>query len=362
MKLSYIMNSAKFLFYFVVTNFIGLIYSRFYNLNVERERIFLVGSNYGNVPDQNALSLIDYGRQCNQVLINVSKRGEYKNNKGSIRRGSIKSIILFFKSDVVFCTHGLSDIIPFAHKNIFIKKIKCSPKIVFIQHGIIGLKSRLANKVSMREYLNDQSKSFDLMCVSSNWEKEIVEDMGVESRKIAITGLPRFDIYTDQNKSRNKRTILIAFTWQSKDGLIRKINDTIRVINLCKAISSDVIVDVDLHPMVKERVNYSRTKRSISEKILDCRLLITDDSSIAWDVMAAGGDVLFYKPANNWLVDFEFLLTKQCFNSDELESKVNGVFLNEKENKLSLQSIKLKYNDQQNAKRVLVLTENCINE
>lgn len=280
----------------------------------------IVGSDYGNSIDPNASSIISALTQAGEEVIFISNRDSVV-GAHRLNRGSLPAARAVLAAKAVLYTHSFSDVIPAGHRLSLLFKAWALPQLIFLQHGVIGLKSRLSSGVLMKDYIKSLSPSFDKMVVSSTWERSLVEQMGVARQKIAITGLPRFDSY-DLNH-RPTKLILVFFTWQEISREREKINQILTSKQAKKMQAVGYRFVVGEHKM-QERFNASKvTKKSatsLDQLVVECDLLITDDSSVAWDVLYLGKEVLFYKPASEWL------LPRERF-SDRVSDSVDGLEL-----------------------------------
>ena len=145
------------------------------------ENLFLLGSNYGGKRDENATALFNFIESQGYPAFYISNDPTGTN---TIKRGSFNSYVRFFQTDTVFFTHSFSDILPYLHKaHVLINRFKL-PRRVFIQHGVIGLKSQISENKTMSDYLASISTSFDKMVVSSEQEFQIVKRLGVPQKKL----------------------------------------------------------------------------------------------------------------------------------------------------------------------------------
>jgi len=286
------------------------------------QECYIVGSNYGDRPDPNAEQIIKQLSIQGKLVFNIS------NSVGGIntlKRGSLKAAYYFFCSKACFYTHSLSDVIPHAHKLHKLKNILGFPKLVFLQHGVIGLKNVMSNGVLLQDYVKSLAPTFDYMIVSSAKELGMVEGFGVPKQKIRVTGLPRFDRYYDQQEV--KKTVLVFFTWQN----FGNIKDKLALIQ--SSGISDVFrnngyeVVTASHDMQKQTLTVpTLSNDELQKAVATCSLLITDDSSMAWDVLYRKQEVIFLSPSLDWLCNDSFLLQRRCFSIPELQDKVSAYF------------------------------------
>ena len=184
-------------------------------------------------------------------------------------------------------------------------------KFVFLQHGVIALK-----KVD-NFYGKDMRGGCDLFVVSTKAEKQtIIDYFGYEPDEVINTGLPRWDVL--QDKSNGTREIMIMPTWRNwldsvpdKDfeesdyfrhymGLLnsKRFSDILE--------KYDLQVNFYLHAKFQEySENFKAVNKrihlisfgevAVNEMLMRCRMLITDYSSVSWDVLYQDKPVLFYQ-------------------------------------------------------------------
>lgn len=190
---------------------------------------------------------------------------------------------------------------------------------VFLQHGV--------TKDNISNWINNCH--FDLMITSTNDEHhEISGNFGkyiYGEKEIKLTGFPRFDSLLDAPNNERKQ-ILIMPTWRksiagsfvSKGSSQRELNKDFKNTNYAKQISSllsnDHLVnmcrsgDVDIvfcpHPNMKpyikdlissRHVKIASESQSIHELIKESSMLITDYSSVAFDVAYMNKPVVYYQ-------------------------------------------------------------------
>ncbi len=310
--------------------------------------LFLIGSGYGGHIDENAQSLFDYIKRTGKQVYLISNHPI--NTENQLKRASLKTYINFFLAQCVFYSHSLSDVLPNMHRGSLLVNACKRPKLVFIQHGVIGLKKDLNDKSSMRDYILGLSKTFDLMIVSSEQEKSIVEAFGVDKSKIVVTGLPRFD----KLKPIVSKTVMVFFTWKDINSYDRKVQSLKSTGGYQDLLKHGFTIKIIDHPMVN-RIRGRRVTNlngHIHEVINDSCLLITDDSSIAWDFFYKKSKVIFYHPSDNWLMDNNSKLKQFIASNDvEFDSHVEA-FLKGLINSNFAFS---KYNDKNNSARVFNL-------
>lgn len=212
---------------------------------------------------------------------------------------------LIVSSDSRYHTYPLQ-----SRHSIFNRYIKKIP-FVFLQHGVIALK-----KVD-NFYGKEQKGACDLFVVSTDTEKQtIVDNFGYEPKEVINTGLPRWDVLHD--KSQDRREIMIMPTWRNwLDSVPDKdfeasdyFTHYMALLNSRKLADLlekyDLEVNFYLHAKFQEYSDQFQTKSerihlvsfgetAVNEMLMRCRMLITDYSSVCWDILYQDKPTIFYQ-------------------------------------------------------------------
>lgn len=184
-------------------------------------------------------------------------------------------------------------------------------KLVFLQHGVTALK-----RVDFL-YGKGKKGGSDLFVVTSDYEKKIVCDyFGYPSREVAVTGFARWDVLHD--KSKGLREILVMPTWRNylEDLSEDLFKESDYYKNYMEFLNSErlksILEKYDLHlnfylhtkfrDYLKEfAIENDRIRlipfgeEPLNEIMMRCKMLITDYSSVCWDVFYQDKPVLFYQ-------------------------------------------------------------------
>lgn len=315
-------------------------------LATKRSTIVIVGSNYGGRADPNAVAISRYLVEQGERVVVI---GDCLPDSAALRvkRGSIQAARYFFLSKACFYTHSLSDIIPFGHVFAHLFHPTRFTKLIFMQHGVIGLKSVSSNGVSMQDYVRSLEKTFDFMLVSSKREKKLVAGFGIPEKKVSITGLPRFDNYKVQRVVAP--IVLIFFTWQKSAELQKKMGEVLENTGLRALQNAGYQIVCQHHDMQENLTDSDHTSAIAFQTAIEtCALLITDESSLAWDTFYRQQEVVFYKPDSEWLNSDAHLLDRVCRNSKELNLSLDRFLLSQKSDIVDF----AEFSDDQNCARV----------
>lgn len=183
-------------------------------------------------------------------------------------------------------------------------------KMVFLQHGVIAFK-----KV---EFFKKSKNKVNLFVVSSDYEKEIIKKyLEYNEREIINTGLCRWDALENKVDPINKE-VLIMPTWRSwmdgvsdeefiKSDYYKNYYNLLNSKELHGIIKEkNIKINFFIHPKFKEYIgNFTSDNENINiyqfgeielnKLLMKISLLITDYSSVAWDVYYQKRPVIFYQ-------------------------------------------------------------------
>lgn len=351
-KITYILEKIKRLKVNIIFDILKLIVivpiSFLCSIKLKKKKIWIIEENPIEAND-NGYALLKYIKKHKKdinvyyVIDKKSKKiNEVKNVSNIIVDKSIEHWIYYFNAKVIAVTQKYANPSPAIFYVLHnLKLIK--GKRVFLQHGII--------KDDIRCYHFDVCK-FDLFICGAKKEYEFVkESFGYPINNVKYTGLARFDNYSNYNKKNIKRFILIAPTWRNWiknkkqeydyfDKWNELINDEIFQNFLKK---NEIEVKFVLHQEMnefKEKIKNKNEKIKIyksfevnyNEIIKQCLLLITDFSSIFFDVAYLKKPIIYYqfdekKYRNKHLQDGYFSYLNDgfgdiCYNKNNVINKI----------------------------------------
>lgn len=197
-----------------------------------------------------------------------------------------------------------------AKESVILPRILNEKKLVFLQHGVIALKRV--------EFYSKGPNAVNLFVTSNQREHDIiVEEMSYPSEDVIITGLARWDVLKD--KGLQERHILVMPTWRNwleevsdlvfmASNYYRNYMSLLNDARLDRLLEEqDLYLDFYIHPKFRSYLSdfsISNGKRvrlipfgtePLNQLIMGCKLLVTDYSSVCWDVYYQGKPVLFYQ-------------------------------------------------------------------
>lgn len=238
-----------------------------------------------------------------------SRLAEYEKNLVDFT--SLRHMIYLLTTDIMVSTDAKSHAYVFRCRTSLLRKYIKSKKLVFLQHGVTALK-----QVDFF-YGKGKGGECDLFIVTSDFEKSIVEqNFGYTENEIANTGFARWDVLVD--KSQGTRDVLVMPSWrnwldEASDEDFRNSDyfhyymDLLNSQRLQEILEKyDLKLNFYLHSKFREYIhdfsaNSDRMRliafgeEPVNEMLMKCRLLVTDYSSVCWDVFYLGKPVLFYQ-------------------------------------------------------------------
>ncbi|MCA0991403.1 CDP-glycerol glycerophosphotransferase family protein [Guptibacillus hwajinpoensis] len=228
---------------------------------------------------------------------------------------SIKHLFLILSSKVIVSSeakgHGYAWRVARGPIRDYLNK----KRYVFLQHGVLGLK-KVENTFKI-----GSANSADLFVVSSDFEKQIVMDhFGYKAKNIIVTGLSRWDVVEDRSHEpteSGKKEVFLMPTWRNwldevEEGEFilsdyykaynallnsNKLHETLKKNNL--------LLNFYVHPKFMPYVSHFTSEdehvrviqfgeEKINDLLMRSSMLITDYSSVAWEMYYQKKPVLFF--------------------------------------------------------------------
>lgn len=326
---------------------------------------------YENHPKENIYYVIKKDSPDIQYLKGMEDR--------VIKFMSFKHLLYLFVSNIFISSESQSHSYILNEQRGMAKKSIYNKHMVFLQHGVIGLKKNLAFK-------KDSRYSMDLFVVSSDWEKEIVHQYyNYDKKEIINVGLCRWDALEDHSPNLDKKEILLMPTWRSwldsvSDKTFLDSNYYKEYFNLLNSPRlqkllerHQVVLNFNIHPKLKEYVKQFSTQNKnmkifefgeerVNKLLMNNSLLITDYSSVAWDQYYQHKPVVFYQFDSNLYSEIQGsylnleqeLFGDKAVNVDELVDLIEEYIkrdFKEKNQYAKDRKNYFTYNDKENCKR-----------
>lgn len=252
-------------------------------------------------------------------------------------------------------------------------------KEVFLQHGVNGLKQVPA--------FHKKRGLLDYIIVPDEYEKQmVINQWGYDDNQVAVTGLARWDKYSDLTDTIAHRQIFVMPTWRKwMDGISpEKFVETPFYQQYQEFLSSPKLKEIltkynvkiafFLHPYFKNYVHLFDVDESIidqhsyldvdmGQEIQKSSMMISDYSSVLWDMYYLKKPVIFYQfdrseylETEKSYMDYETeLFGDQTFDSqstiEAIEEYIRRNF-SEKQQYIDMRSKYFTYMDKHNSERI----------
>ena len=253
--------------------------------------------------------LIDQGYQNIFYIINEGNpaihrmKPEYRRNL--IMKNSFRHLVYFLCCDTFIGTENIDHAMQLraANRRLMEKMQSTDLTHVFLQHGVMYMVSLDAD---MRVFfLNHNLKRYRAVVSSEAEAMHFVRLGGFRREDMYITGLAKFD-RSVRNEDADR--IVIMPTWRrwetnaaqtdfEQTGYYQMLERM--VAGVPEDLQGKIIIKP--HPLMEELMQgetglsrYLRPDLSHNDALEQCRLLITDYSSIAYDAFYRGSNVIFY--------------------------------------------------------------------
>lgn len=239
---------------------------------------------------------------------------------------SIEHMVYLLASKLLVSSDSKPHSYAWRPNNSFVSEMLKQKQIFFLQHGVIALKR--VDGIFGKNGGNPVNK----FVVSTPLERSIIiNKFGYKSTEVCMTGLARWDELVDKSKDYNE--VLIMPTWRNwldeaenstflHSDYYKNYSKLLESKRLNKLLEdNDLMVNFYIHPKFKDYIsNFDVTSKRmrlipygeepLNELMMRCKLLITDYSSVCWDVYYMNKPILFYQ--------FDY----------DLYNKVHGSYIN----------------------------------
>ncbi|MCL1990428.1 MAG: glycosyltransferase [Defluviitaleaceae bacterium] len=226
---------------------------------------------------------------------------------------SFKYMVYLYASKLLIASESKQHVYNIRAQKGRIQNVLNKKHLVFLQHGVIAFKKVPFFKVSNH---SARPKVFE---VASNYEKEIVQKyLGYNEHELMVAGLCRWDNLMDRQHEEKKKKIFVMPTWRDwLDSALREDFIATNYYQTYKKLLDDPFLGqlliekgLELHFLLHPKFKmYSQEFRSthanmyvhtfgevdVASMLMACSILITDYSSIAWDMYYMGKPIIFYQ-------------------------------------------------------------------
>lgn len=284
------------------------------------KQIQLIFEKHCMCAQDNGLALFEYymkkgGKDKRRTYYIIDKReSDYENLKQYenhiIDFMSLKHMVYLQAAKLLISTDTIKHAYQWRPRNSKVYEKLLTKHSVFLQHGVLALK-----RVDYI-YQKNGGNSTDLFISSTNAEQELIQKYFKYAKKeVPVTGLARWAKLKDKSDGTK---ILCMPTWRnwmvelSKEEFIKSdyykyYMDFLKSEQLAKLLEEKKLTMVFLmHPIFREYMDdfsalsdritlFDYSKKPISEEVMESALMITDYSSVSWDMRYMRKPILFYQ-------------------------------------------------------------------
>jgi hypothetical protein len=233
------------------------------------------------------------------------KRIQDHADSGVVAKFSLRYYWLLYRATVFIGTEIPTHLNILRSNNVRLRRHLYKETFVFLQHGITYLKSQSLTS----SYIGGREGEADYITVSSEKERDvIVRDLHYDQKRVLITGLAQFSLLEYQHINDDSDDIVtVMLTWKPYDEILNDPSTSVYCQNLLQTIEvvSDYVPRQNLRIIAHPKTARALAKTSletllwqgpINEALRSTKLLITDYSSVCYNVFYQGGAVIFYQP------------------------------------------------------------------
>lgn len=294
---------------------------------------------------------------------------------------SIKHLIYVLSAKLLVSSETRGHLFTWRHQIGRVKNVLNKKQFVFLQHGVTALK--LNDSILSKK----SGSAANMYVTSSEFEKNIIMNgLGYKKNDIIVSGFPRWDVLEDKSDKISRKEIFMMPTWR---GWLDEVDEEkfietpyfkyyMEILNSDKLKSllkqSNIQFNFFLHPKFKQYIKYFSSdsddirliefgEEKVNELLMNSSLLITDYSSVAWEMYYMAKPVIFYqfdyeeynRLTGSYINMEDGLFGERMFNAEELITGIEAYILNnfeEKEEYALQRKNYFKYIDNNNSKRV----------
>jgi glycosyltransferase involved in cell wall biosynthesis len=226
------------------------------------------------------------------------------NDECVVAKYSLKYYWLTYRSNYLIATESPSHLNIIRTNNRYLRRALYEKGFIFLQHGIIYMKN--LGKTSTFSAGKDAEPKY--MIVSSKKERNVVSrTLKLPEEKLLSVGLPSFDTISYRHiRQSSPNIVTVMLTWKPYEEHVSDFTKTSYYINtvaLAKLLNSFIPsenIRLVAHPKVAKPLKATGLANvwegNIPEAFADCKLAITDYSSICYYAFYQGAAVIFYQP------------------------------------------------------------------
>ncbi len=273
---------------------------------------------------------------------------------GVVKNFTLKSYWLLYRANNVIATEVPQHANILRSGNKYMRMAPYSQKFIFLQHGVTYLKAQDKNT----SFKKSREGEPDYIVVGGKKERDVVVDMlGIEEERVLNVGLPIFDkLEYGHIKNNAPDKVTIMLTWKPYEEHLVNFEEstyyktTLDVYNLLKKYINPNNIRLVAHPKFTSLLNSTDIADSVwqgtvADVLKDTKLLITDYSSVCYNVFYQGGATIFYQPDLQFYEEHNGKLIpgkdeyvgERAFNKRQLQELIDSAIV---DGSISLQKVR----------------------
>lgn len=234
-------------------------------------------------------------------------------DKNVIQFMSMKHMFYSMIAKICISSDSTTHLYVWRSKPSVVRRIIKKKKELFLQHGVTALKQ--VHKLFGKK---GSSPMTYFVTVSKDEKEIIVNDFGYKPENVPVTGFARWDVLEDKS-TKDNRFILMMPTWRSwleevsseifmQSDYYKYYSELLTSSELSRVLENKGLELIFyLHPKFAAYIDAFKDKVSknvryiafgeipLNDLMMKCSMLITDYSSVCWDVLYQNKPVLFYQ-------------------------------------------------------------------
>lgn len=289
----------------------------------DRKKLWLVCEKFCTMAQDNGLYFFRYcmeelpEQEKKNILYVIDKKapdyqavGKYDENV--IQFMSFRYMIYLCAAEYLISSDAIRHFYIWDSPNSVFKVLYQARKhIIFLQHGVMAFKQ------CHRTFHKSGGNRMMLFVTSSEYEQDIIYNYFEYDRdEIIITGLPRWDVLHDTSHQEHKEILLMP-TWRGwledaseeafcKSDYYTNYAALLKNQDLHRLLEQfEITLNFYIHPKFRDYIGQFETASSrirlipfgeqpLNQLLMSCHMLITDYSSVAWDVYYQEKPVVFF--------------------------------------------------------------------
>lgn len=228
-----------------------------------------------------------------------------KHEKGVVRNFTLRSYWLMYRANNIIATEVPQHMNILRSGNKYARRAPYSQTFVFLQHGITYLKPQ--DKTT--SFKKGREGEPDYMIVNSKKERDITSDMlNLKEERLINSGMAIFDnVKYNHITAKSPDIVTIMLTWKPYEEHIQDFAEstyyktTVELYDRVSKLVDKKNIRIIAHPKFKNHMLGTDMESvlwqdSVSDALEQTKLVITDYSSVCYNVFYQGGGVIFYQP------------------------------------------------------------------